>query len=90
MAQNPIQQGLYYQYHSKQGFLHVEQSRGHNPSLILGDNLLALAARNFEMPEANKLCKQITRMTINQLLTNKTIVTRELFIPRQRKTEAIG
>lgn len=76
-----VDDGMTYHYREHQGFV---ASIKPNPQMFKGDELKAIAARQFETVEQLRAAKRFTRMALKPYLGSKPLKSRELFIPRKR------
>lgn len=79
----PVACDMTYIFQEQLGFIaSILKNHGH---VFLGDELKAMASRQFTTPEHLKAAKRFTRLALKPYLGSKPIKSRELFLLRTRK-----
>ena len=73
-----IEAGFEYQYKQQDGFF-AKQAIHHQQSVYRGEDIIALANRDFTSPEILKAAKRFCRQALAHLLGNKPLHSRTLF-----------
>ncbi len=79
----PVSDNMTYLFREQQGFV-ASLMKNHN-LIFLGNELKAIAAREFSTVEQLRAAKRFTRIALKPYLGGKPLKSRELFLPRTRK-----
>lgn len=77
----PIEEGRVYAYAAELGFIAVASSDPQAVSGFLGQDLLAIAAEDYRLPETRRAAKRLSRLVLATHLGNRPLKSRELFRP---------
>lgn len=77
----PIQEGRVYAYAAELGFVALASNDPQAASGFLGEDLLAIAAADYRLPETLRAAKRLSRLVLAAHLGNRPLKSRELFRP---------